>query len=210
MPCPIDFEVGLTGSCHMRCPTDFNYVQTGREEKCIHSITPAYTIPVVSLPELKNSDKESEPEPEPEQYIQERRRFRDEFESILVAIRRDDDARKAMDDVKSENSGYVTKYNRIQSEYASVNAAIDSENEIKKVSDSLKTLRSKTQPVSDMERERRAILDTSSRNILLVQIALFILVLSLLSYLIIPANYAHMVVFLLLCVGIATGIFLGR
>lgn len=205
MPCPSDFEVGLTGSCHMRCPTDFNYLQTGREEKCIHSITPSYTIPVVSLPELNDITVA-----EPEQYIQERRRFRDEFESMLVAIRRDDDARKAMEDVKSENSGYVTKYNRIQSEYASVNAAIDSENEIKKVSDSLKTLRSKTQPVSDMERERRAILDTSSRNILLVQIALFILVLSLLSYLIIPANYAHMVVFLLLCVGIATGIFLGR
>jgi hypothetical protein len=81
---------------------------------------------------------------------------------------------------------------------------------LREVTDSLKPFRPPTQPSSDLEQERRSILQVIQHNLLLIQIVLFLMVLSLLSYLMLPYEYANGLTFLLLCVGIALGFFLRK
>jgi hypothetical protein len=81
---------------------------------------------------------------------------------------------------------------------------------LREVTASLKPFRPPTQPSSDLEQERQSILRVIQHNLLLIQIVLFLLVLSLLSYLMLPYEYANGLTFLLLCVGIALGFFLRK
>lgn len=81
-------------------------------------------------------------------------------------------------------------------------------NEIKKVKDSLKPFRPPTVPSSDLEKERKVITIVARRNMYFLQIVLFIVVLVLLSYVILPLQYANPIAFLLLCSGVALGFFL--
>ena len=71
-------------------------------------------------------------------------------------------------------------------------------------------MRAKTAPADDLERERRAISLDARRSLVLVQLALFLMVLSLLSYFILPRDWANGISFILLCVGVASGFFLRR
>jgi Ca2+/Na+ antiporter len=80
--------------------------------------------------------------------------------------------------------------------------------EIARVKDSLKPFRPPTAPSSDLEKERKAITDDARRNLYFLQVALFLVVLVLLSYVTLPLEYANAISFLLLCVGIALGFFL--
>lgn len=100
----------------------------------------------------------------------------------------------------------VREYSRIQSEYASYSGGQG----IQETIDALKPLRPPTAPSRDLDAERRAITREVQQNMFLVQFALFILVASLVAYLILPTDTAHGIVFLLLCVGIATGFFLKK
>jgi hypothetical protein len=93
----------------------------------------------------------------------------------------------------------------IQTEYTGYKALEDVKKRMEDVNKSIKPLRS---PESEIERERKAILSLTEKNLLLVQIVLAILIASLISYLLLPINVAHGLSFLLLCVGIAVGIFL--
>jgi len=71
-------------------------------------------------------------------------------------------------------------------------------------------MRPPTAPPSDLEKERREISDIAKRNLFFVQVALVLVVVALLGYLVLPIEYAHMIGFLLLCVGISVGFFLRR
>lgn len=99
----------------------------------------------------------------------------------------------------------VSEYNRIQSEYATYTEGIDSLQETVQV---LKPMRPPTAPATDIAKERKAIL--SPNNLLFVQVSLFLVILSMLTYLFIPTNYAHSLVFLFLSIGVALGFFLLR
>lgn len=79
---------------------------------------------------------------------------------------------------------------------------------IREVKNSLKPFRPPTAPASDLEKERKAITDVARRNLYFVQIALFLVVIVMLCYVILPLDYANGIAFLLLCVGIALGFFL--
>jgi hypothetical protein len=103
------------------------------------------------------------------------------------------------------------EYSKIQSEYSTYSPQADIGNEYKKAAEKLKTLRSKTAPAEDIQKLRKDILEpTTGPPVLFIQVALFLVFLSLLAYLILPIGYAHGIVFLLLCVGIALGIFLRK
>lgn len=103
----------------------------------------------------------------------------------------------------------VASYGRIQSEYATYsNQGITAA--LRETEQSLKPLRAKTAPAEDLELERRKISNDAKQSLVLVQLALFLVFLSLLSYIVLPITWAHGVSFLLLCVGIATGFFLRR
>ena len=98
------------------------------------------------------------------------------------------------------------EYNRIQSEYAAYTEGADA---LRETIDAVKPMRPPTAPASDIARERKAIL-SSSTDLLFIQVSLFLIILSLLTYLFLPTSYAHLVVFLLLCVGVGLGFFLLR
>jgi len=103
----------------------------------------------------------------------------------------------------------VASYGRIQSEYATYSSQGLAE-AIKETNQGLKPLRAKTAPADDLEIERRKITLDARQSLVLIQFALFLVVLSLLSYVILPRTWAHGITFLLLCVGIGTGFFLRR
>lgn len=104
----------------------------------------------------------------------------------------------------------VQRYSEIQSEYASVSGMQGLGAGVRETEQALKPLRAKTAPAEDLELERRKITLDAQQSLTLVQFALFLVVLSLLSYVVLPREYAHGITFLLLCVGIATGFFLRR
>jgi hypothetical protein len=81
---------------------------------------------------------------------------------------------------------------------------------IRETGQALKPLRAKTAPADDLERERRAISREAQESLLLVQLALFLVFLSLLSYVVLPRDWANGVSVLLLSVGIGSGFFLRR
>lgn len=81
---------------------------------------------------------------------------------------------------------------------------------IREVTDSLKPFRPPTAPSSDLEKERKEITNLATRNLYFIQIALFLVVLSMLSYFMFSLDTANLIAFGLLCVGIALGFFLRR
>lgn len=103
----------------------------------------------------------------------------------------------------------IREYGRIRSEYASYSdqGITDA---IRTTNQALKPLRAKTAPADDLERERRAISQEARESLVLIQLALFLVFLSLLSYVVLPRNWANGISFLLLCVGIGSGFFLRR
>jgi hypothetical protein len=103
----------------------------------------------------------------------------------------------------------VKEYGRIQSEYATYSNQIISD-EIRKTRQSLKPLRAKTAPAEDLEMERRKITLDAQQSLFLVQLALFLVFLSLVSFVVLPQSWAGGITFLLLCVGIGSGFFLRR
>ena len=91
------------------------------------------------------------------------------------------------------------------------NAIVSSNaNTIEEVINSLKPFRPPTAPASDLEKERKEITLLSTRNLYFIQIALFLVVLAMLSYFVLPLDTANLIAFALLSVGIAMGFFLRR
>ena len=103
----------------------------------------------------------------------------------------------------------VNTYGKIQQDYA-VHSNMGVTQAIRETSQALKPLRAKTAPSEDLDLERRKISLDVRQSLVLVQLALFLVFLSLLSYVILPLNWANGISFLLLCVGIASGFFLRR
>ena len=107
------------------------------------------------------------------------------------------------------NAIKVHSYGSIKSDYAAYsNQGIT--DAIRETDQALKPLRAKTAPSEDLELERRKISQEQQQSLVLIQLALFIVFLSLLSYVVLPIAWAHGISFLLLCVGIASGFFLRR
>lgn len=94
----------------------------------------------------------------------------------------------------------VTPYSDTQSQVAQFRA----------INQSLKPLRPPTAPASDIQMSRKAILESSAPNILLLQILLGLLVLCLIGYALLPLEIAHGIALVLLSVGIALGFFLKK
>lgn len=82
--------------------------------------------------------------------------------------------------------------------------------EIREVTNSLKPFRPPTAPSSDLEKERKEITNIATRNLYFIQVALFLVILSMLSYFMFSLDTANLIAFGLLCVGIALGFFLRR
>jgi hypothetical protein len=103
----------------------------------------------------------------------------------------------------------VASYGQIKSEHATYSTQ-GIANAIQSTAQALKPLRAKTAPAEDLELERRKISLDAQQSLVLVQLALFLVFLSLLAYVVLPREWAHGISFLLLCVGIGSGFFLRR
>jgi hypothetical protein len=101
------------------------------------------------------------------------------------------------------------KYGQAQGDYATYSSQ-EIAKTIRDTNQALKPLRAKTAPADDLALERRKISIDARASLVLIQVALFLVFLSLLSYMVLPRDWAHGISFLLLCVGIGSGFFLRR
>jgi hypothetical protein len=190
----------------MRCPSNFKYAQEGGgsvpiTEKCVFATNNAYSFGLRALPGFEGTDEQI--------YTNERARVSQEVARLNSRIQIEAPARDKLVSFQDERTNRVGTYNRIQSEYANYSSAGEAAAAIKKATDGLKPMRP---PVagSELQIERRHLLETSKPNMLLIQVALAVAVLSLLGYATMSAERAHIFAFLLLSVGIAVGIFLRK
>ena len=99
------------------------------------------------------------------------------------------------------------EYDALQSRYAEFTAA---NQELQETNRTLKPRRPPTAPADDLSKERELILRGPTIDVLMIQVALFFAVLSLLSFLVFSRDVAQGLTFLLLCTGIAIGFFLRK
>jgi hypothetical protein len=92
----------------------------------------------------------------------------------------------------------------------STHADFPVDSELEKINNVLKPLRPPTAPADDLTMERELILRGPRVDLLMIQIALFFAVLSLLSFLFLSRDMAQGITFLLLCTGVALGFFLRK
>jgi len=198
--CPKDFDQGTGFSCHHQCPDQFKYVQQQNplSESCVYISNNEFSFHLKGLP-IPNPKQ-----PEPIAFEQERKRVKDEVANILNNLPVVD----TIGNLKKDEEKRIIDHEAIQTEYAAFSSAAGAANDIKNTSDSLRVMRPKTAPDSDYERERQAILNIIKHKLIVIQVALFTVVICLIEYLVIPASYVHGVALLTLCVGGAVGIYL--
>ena len=198
--CPPGFEDGIFLTCYARCPAQFKRVQDSGNPptiRCVHISQNSLSFPLNPLPQ---ADPEK---PIPNMFEEESIRVANEAERLRKSAR----ANETVGVLREEN---VREFSRIQSEYAAFKDKDSVVREVERVKNSLKPFRPPTAPSSDLEKERREISEIAKRNLFFVQVALFLVVLVMLSYFLFPLNTANMLAFGLLCVGIAMGFFLRR
>ena len=205
--CPPGFDAGVFLTCHAQCPAEFKYSQeagTPPAEKCVHVTRNNRFVTLTSLPAPQQG------KPIPATYAAEKGRLATEIAKVKALIKTDEEQEKSLNSLKDQKYGNAQEYTRIQSEYASFNDYRKDVDQVKGVSDSLKPMRPPTAPNSDLEIERKKIINAQAQSLLFIQIALALLVAALVSYMVLPADYAHGIAFLLLTVAISFGFFLRK
>ena len=203
LSCPQGFEDGLMFTCVAQCPPEFKRVQEQGGAggpplvKCVHISRNRLSFPLNPLPKVENG------KPIPKSFEEETTRIAGERQRIKNRVASEEELQ---DSVKTQTQ----EYSRIQSEYAAYKGANESAFAIKEVKDSLKPFRPPTAPSSDLETERQAILALHNRNLYFVQVALFLVVMVMISYMVLPLDTANTAALALLCVGVAMGFFLRR
>ena len=188
--CPPDFDQGFM-TCRMKCPAGFKYAQERGPptiDKCVLFTDNSKSFLLNQLP-IPGPDKREQP-----MYAEERRRIAEALKNISSTA------------PFQENAAMTTReYERIKSEYAGFSAVSDAGKKIKQASDRMRLPRPPVQP-NPIKQEREKIL--RQPNMAVIQTALFTILLALIAFLLIPAQYASGLAFLILCVGTSTGIYL--
>lgn len=192
--CPQGFDPGALGSCRMRCPDDFSYDQVSGEDVCRSKADPSMVIPLFKISMFGDQTQS---------IVAEQNRVNQKAAEIRAKAK----TRQSLLEAKNQSGDLVKKYDSIQSKYAdftSVGEALANTNK------ELKVKRPPTAPVDDLSRERALILNGPTINILMIQIALFLAILSLLSFMVMSREMAQGMTFLLLTTGVAIGFFLRK
>jgi hypothetical protein len=200
--CPKGFDQGTGFSCHHQCPDQFKYVQQQNplSESCVYISDNEFSFHLkeLSIPNPK--------QPEPIQFEQERKRVQDEVANILNNLPVVD----TVGNLKKDEEKRVIDHDAIKTQYAAFSSVAGAAKDIKDTSDSLRVMRPKTAPDSDYEKERQGILNIIRHKLIVIQIALFTIVICLIEYLVIPVKYVHGVALLTICTGAAVGIYLSN
>jgi len=188
--CPADFDQGSM-TCRMKCPAGFKYAQEQGPplvDKCVLFTDNSKSFRLNQLP-MPGPDRREQPI-----YAEERKRIAEALKNISSTA------------PFQENAAMTTReYERIKSEYAGFSAVSDAGKKIKQASDRMRVPRPPVQP-NPIKQEREKILKQPSMAV--IQTALFTILLALVAFLLVPGQYASGVVFLILCVGTSTGIYL--
>lgn len=200
--CPAGFDRRIANTCAARCPSDFKYTMAGFGGRCIYREDNAVSVDLQLIPGLQRG------EPETAAYTEERARVQAEVLAARTRVSTNNATRTQFQIEGANRTAQGADYSRIQKEYANYASTGSALKTIKEVNNSLTPFRPPTSPASDIEKERKAILSISDRNLLVIQIALFVVVVVLLVYVIIPGTLAHTVAFAVIVCGIASGFFL--
>ncbi len=100
--------------------------------------------------------------------------------------------------------------NQVVKDYESIRSRYADFYELETTNKTLKPLRPPTAPAEDLSRERQLILNGPGINLLMIQVALFFVVLSLLSFLFLSRDMAQGITFILLSTGVGLGFFLRK
>ena len=173
-------------------------------EKCVHVTRNNRFVKLNALPVPQQGQAP------PPTYAAETSRVATEIAKVKAQVKNDEEQERALNALGDASRGKDLQYDRIQSEYANFNQYKEDVKNVKNVSDSLKPLRPPTAPSSDLEIERRKIIEAQQPQFFFIQLVLALLVTALISYVILPEEYAHAVSFLLLSVAISFGFFLRR
>ena len=193
LTCPPGFEPGTQLTCRSSCPDDFVYSQTPRAQICALKKDTSKSVTLTALPINAT----------PAQTAAENKRVAPLFD----AIRKQVTTHQSLTDAQDQSGKWVQKYDSLQSRYADFSAgsaALENTNKV------LKPKRLPTAPAEDLSRARELVLNGPTIDILMIQVALFFAVLSLVSFLVLPRDAAQGLTFLLLCTGVAIGFFLRK
>lgn len=197
--CPPGFEEGLNSSCHVQCASGFSYVG----DRCVYDQDKTISYAVAALPMMRGRN-------EPAQFDRERARANSELALAWKAVADKERDRGQIAGVAGTKDLHVSEYERIRGDYAEFNDQVGPAKVLKEVANSLTPFRPPTAPASDIEKERKAIVETKRQDLMFIQIALFLTVLVLVGYIMLPRDIAHVVAFMLVVVGIAIGFFLPK
>ena len=183
MSCPPGFTLQSNGMCTYTCPADFKTEIRNDKISCVLKHDNAYVVDLVKIP---NSEK-------PNTFTNEKNRAEKNFMDVMKQIKIN-----------------IDKKREIEGQYLGSREYTEVDNKYTEVLSKLTPFRPPTAPSEDLEKERRAIEKESAISLLVIQIVLFGIVLSLIIYLIVPMDYAHTIVFLVLIGTISVGIFLKK
>jgi hypothetical protein len=200
--CPNDFRRGGESTCRIRCPAGFKprVGGSGENDRCVHETNNAYSV--ITYPIPIGSDEEL--------FESERTRFMEDLQALQTKIDEDTSADQALQTEMGHYNINAAEYASIRSQYSAYNNVESATNSIKDTIDALKPRRPPTAPnlKSDIELERRNILEIVSQKLVMIQVALVTLLVCIVEYIVLPNEYAHKVAFLTAAVGLGVGIFL--
>jgi hypothetical protein len=192
--CPAEFQPGVWGStCHYICPSDFVNVQDGSRSKCRLLSDPTKEVTLNLVWRGAGATR----------FGREKDRLAGEFEKIRFQSA----DRKTLQASAGKSEEWVKRYDALESRYADFQEANEA---LESTTSALKARRPPTAPTDDLSEARSLVMYGPKVDILLVQVALFLAVLSILGFLIFPREVAQGVAFLLLCTGVAVGFFLRK
>jgi hypothetical protein len=188
MSCPPGFEVGLASTCRVTCPPDFKYIQESGTEKCVSTVDNKYYLSLQNIPQGSSSTA----------YSDEQARFLSTFITLKKKIQTDHEIA-----VNAKADDVVAHHDQIKSSHGVTDAYSEA-------IDTLKPFRPPTQPYRDIMNERLSIKEISARDIRILQISLFFVVLCLFEYMLFPSSIVHGVAFFTMCFGLSTAIYLSN
>lgn len=192
MSCPSGFEVGLSNTCRVVCPADYKYITDSGTEKCVFSKDNQYYVKLQSVPQGAS----------PTAFSDEQSRFLTDLIIITKKVRKDQEAQEKLNTVTS-SSDVQAHHEQIKSSYGVADAYTEA-------IETLKPLRPPTQPHKDIMNERLSIREISEKNVRMVQICLFFVVICLFEYMLFPSSMVHGVAFFTMCVGVSLAIYLSN
>lgn len=191
MSCPAGFEVGLSNTCRVTCPADFKYIQESGTEKCVAASDNKYYMSLQAIPQGSSTTAFSD----------EQARFLAGFITLKKKIQADHEAAEKLRTLT--NADLVAHHDQIRSSHGLTDAYSEA-------IETLKPLRPPTQPHVDIMNEQLSIKEISAKDLRILQICLFFVVICLLEYALFPSSVVHGVAFLTMCVGLSLAIYLSN